>query len=380
MTGQREKSRGTSGAALAERLADMAHELRSPLGGIDAMIELLASTKPNAEQERLISGLRAASAHMRSLAREVIVPGAEPRSEATQVGVVLQQFSVAGVARARARELLYMQEVASPCETALVGSGVVLRQMLENLVDNAFRHAEKGVVSLRVTPALAPDGAPVVRFDVLDEGPGLTTEQAQRIFARGVTLDDRSSGSGLGLAIVAKLAASHGGTCGASPRPDRPGAMVWFTLPVIGYCEAAKDEPATATHINAGRPILLVDDDATGRRLLRTVLDHLGFETRETESPRQALEWLETGSFAGVCTDISMAEMNGFEFIAAVRSLPGEAARLPVISVSGHTSADDHAALKAAGCDAWVDKPLTIHELRKALRATGLLSVHRCAA
>lgn len=366
--------------AAAERMADMAHELKSPLGGIDAMIELLASTRPSPEQEKLIAGLRAASAHMRSVAREVIDPVPSRDQDTVTVGEHLSLFSVSCLARARTRELLYRQEIAPPCETALVSSGKALRQMLENLVDNAFKHTEKGVILLRVTPALGADGAPMVRFDVIDEGPGLTGEQARQIFERGVTLADRVAGSGLGLSIVSRVAGEQGGSCGAAPRPDRQGAMFWFTLPVVGYKQVEAPVANGASHRNPGQPILIVDDDPTSRRLLSTVLDHLGFETFETESPKAALEMLAKGSFAAICSDISMSEMNGLDFIAAVRGLPGEVARLPVISVSGHSTPEARAELRSAGFDASVDKPLTIHELRKALIVTGLLAIHRCAA
>lgn len=378
MTGQRQKSRsGGERTLAAEQIADLAHELRSPLGGIDAMIELLASGKTSPEQDQLLHGLRAASAHMRAVASGVIAPR-QAASQAT-VGEILSQFQIACGARARARELLYVQEIGVGCEHAQVGDATALRQMLENLVDNAFRLTERGIVTVRAG-LVETAGKQVLRLDVLDEGPGLTDAEAAAVFARGATLGDRAAGTGLGLSIVSRLARELGGSCGAGARDDRPGAVFWFCLPVTAFREAPAPVEEVSRFKNPGQPLLIVDDDATSRLLLTTVLDHLGFETLAVDSPMEALERLKTGRFAAVFTDVSMPGMNGMEFIAAVRALPGAASRLPLVSVSGRVAPEDKAMLKAAGCDFCVDKPITIHDLRQALIGAKLLPIVGLAA
>jgi CheY-like chemotaxis protein len=375
MSGQREKSAGRAARGGAQvRMADVAHELRSPLGGIDAMIELLAGTRTNADQERLIAGLRAASAHMRAVASEVIGSGrGGRRGEPVSVGEMMADFAVAAGARARARELLYVEDVSIPCETALVADGVALRQMLENLIDNAFRFTARGVVSARVTPVLDAAGAPQVRFEILDEGEGLSDAEMAEVFGRGVTFGKPGAGAGLGLSIVSRLAATLGGSCGVSRRTDKPGASFWFTLPVVGYREQPAPEQTGNAGPKARATILIVDDDATSRLLMTTVLDHLGFDTEATGSPTQALDRMAERSFAAVFTDMSMPEMDGCALISAIRALPNGG--LPIVAVTGRVMAGDKAALTAAGCDDIVEKPVTIHDLRQALRRADLIPV-----
>jgi len=359
-----------------ERFADLAHELRSPLGGIDAMIEMLGEMKLNPEQEKLIRGLKAASAHMRAVAQDMLSPG-QRSTQGAKAGVaeVVAAFAVSARARARFKEVLFIERCGESAASAVVADGTSLRQMLENLADNAFRLTKRGSIELRIDE-VEGDGGPQVRFTMVDEGPGLDAVQASAIFERRTTLPDRAAGAGLGLAIVAEMAARCGGRCGAGPRGDRQGAAVWFSLPVVG--RIVKSE-APKAKMPAGPPVLVVDDDATSRTLLMTVLDHLGLDAVVCASPIDALSFIEREAVCGVLTDMSMPDMDGCDFVAALRhrfDAMGVGA-VPVIAVTGRVDAADKTAMKAVGCDAIVEKPLTIHDLRQALRTTGLYDAAR---
>jgi len=363
MTEQPKSSDTADGAALSsEHLANLAHELRSPLGGIEAMIALLGETRAASDQERLIEGLKAASAHLRAVANALLQPKA-PTASSVTVGDALKMFAVAAASRAAGRGLTFRQEMDPASASAIVADGTALRQILENLVDNAVRHAAEGAVSLKVGLSDA-----LLRFEVVNCGKGIAPLDAGRMFARTSSPDARPDGGGLGLNIVAELVGRQGGHCGAEALSEPAGTRVWFTLPVIGHAKAEPREIPTVTPVAR---LLVVEDDATNRLLLKTVLEHMGYAVDTTGSPTEALGLIQTG-YAGLFTDMTMPEMDGWTLIRAIRAKGGAYARLPIIGVTGRVAPEETARVIEAGGNWVVEKPVTIHDLRQALMATGL--------
>jgi CheY-like chemotaxis protein/anti-sigma regulatory factor (Ser/Thr protein kinase) len=359
---------GMGAGMSVERLADLAHELRAPLGGIDAMVALLAESRAASDQEKLIEGLKAASAHLRSVANALLQPRIDPmRSVAVEDG--LKFFAVAAASRAAARGLAYRQTLAAACERAIVADGTVLRQILENLVDNAVRHAEGGEVTLAVGLDEGEKDSRCLRFEMTNRGAPLSPSEAGALFTRQQTPEHRPSGAGLGLSIVAGLVSAAGGAYGVVPAGAGAGVTVWFTLPITGFAASETKPPVAATP-----PIrlLIVEDDATNQLLLKTVLEHMGYVADTTGSPNEALRLLAQTPYAAVFTDISMPEMDGRDLIRAIRALPGPASEMPVICVTGRVLPEDTRMVLQAGGNWVVRKPVTIHDLRQALIATGL--------
>jgi two-component system sensor histidine kinase EvgS len=352
------KNRG-AGATPAEQAADMAHELRSPLGGIESMLAQLSEATARSDQEALIAGLKAAAAHLRNVANAMLRPES-PAGEATPVADAIRMFAVSARSRAAAAGHAFRCDVAADCEGVSVANGTALRQMLENVFDNALKHGGGNVV-LRV--ALRGE---MVEFQVVDHGPGMNGEGAAQIFRRGETMGAKSGGSGLGLAIVARLAEANGGTCGAGPRSDgATGASVWFTLPVASRkagAEPVEDAPR-------GAPVLVVDDDAMSQLLMKTILGHLGYECETVGSAIEAMVVMQDRVFSAVFTDLTMPGMNGWAFIQMLRR---EGVEVPIVGVSGRVTPEDKRRTIEAGANWALEKPVTIHDIRQALVAIGL--------
>jgi len=369
----------------AAQIADIAHELRSPLGGIEAMADLLDATELDANQNRLVQALRLAAVHLRSVANDLIkspgdhTPAGDHRGA---IGACLDAFVVASEARALVRGARFRLDMPPVCAQALVADVRHLRQILENLVDNALRLSGRGEVLLSVVPAVDGRGEPHARFELRDEGPGLTPAQAERIFGRGVTLDDRAAGAGLGLSIVADLVRLHGGTCGAFGRDDRQGACLWFTFPVFehGNCAPFGKLPEKET---AGPPshrhVLVIDDHASSLQVLATILDHLGFEVVSTNSPLRGLEMAGAERYGAIFTDMTMPELDGWALVDRLRALPAPFGTCPIFGVSGRVTDDEKARFHAAGGTAFVEKPIGIASLKRALGQNGFLLPVRSA-
>lgn len=357
----------------AETIADLAHELRSPLGGIEAMVDLLASTSNSPDQEQVIDGLKAAAAHLRAVAADLIGAGKAGSKTRKPVSEVLAAFAVASRARASAKGLRFVDTIDAWCDDVAATDSVAMRQILENLVDNAFRLTPNGEIAFDAMPVDRANPARGIRLELHDNGPGLSADETALVFQRGATLPGRVGGTGLGLSIVADLASRMGGRCGAASRGTGLGATFWAELPV-----AALERPHSAGADSDGRtepalPILIVEDDASSRALLDTVLSHLGFSCISCPSPVEALDLLKERAVLAVMTDFAMPGMDGSAFVAAIRAMAGPVRQVPIIAVTGRVEPESKAQLIEAGCTDIVEKPLTIHDLRQALFRTNLL-------
>ncbi|MGL5446518.1 MAG: ATP-binding response regulator [Rhabdaerophilum sp.] len=329
-------------------IAEIAHELRSPLGGFEAMLELLAHTPLSVEQQRLVEALEASASHLRGLLARVLPAhqgeGALPKT----LGPLLAAIAASAAARAVSRGIEFESHIDSAIDRAAEVEAITLRQVLENLIDNAIRATTSGGIRLTVVPV----DAGRIAFSLTDDGPGLDPVEAQRLMAPG-----GESGQGLGLPIAARLVAKQGGSLIAEARVGR-GTTFRFDWP-------EKD----ITPIAAGNRLLVVDDHPASRLVLRTILSALGFDVAEAADVESARARLARESFAAVLTDLNMPDGGGEVILRGVAAMLPE--RRPATIV---VSADDPR--EDAGLAPLVDqvvlKPLAMPALIEALRGVGL--------
>jgi CheY-like chemotaxis protein len=369
-------SRGQSAVPNAEAVAEIAHELRSPLGGIEAMASLLRQTGLTGEQMRLVDGLCAAAGHLRAVASDILDESAgRARHLACQeTAFDLRSFTdllaISAKARATNKRLSFELSFDDAIAPTVRGDARRIRQMLENLLDNAIKVTETGGIRLSVAHVDRRGAFEGLRFTVEDTGPGFTAVQAAQLFRSFGRIDNGVAGTGFGLAMVRRLAHSMGGEAGCEGRPGS-GATFWFTLRLKlpqGAAEEvwADDGAAGGADISANR-ILVVDDNQANRMIMAAVLEHFGFEMTEAATAEQALGLLPTGRFAAVMMDQTLPGMSGLEALKLIRAMPGPLAGLPVIPVTGRVSAADKAAFAAAGANGFLEKPVNARAVREAL-------------
>jgi CheY-like chemotaxis protein len=261
-------------------------------------------------------------------------------------------------------------DVAAP---AVLADRSQVEQILMNLAINA-RDAMPGGGRLTITvaPSLVeqprPEGPPPghwVRLSVADTGSGMTPEVAARAFEPFFTTKERGKGTGLGLATVYGVVKQHGGHARVI---TAPGAGTRFDL----YLPAARSEPAApepgpageATPMGRGELVLVVDDEPSIRRVVRSLLTRLGYRVLEAEGGARALELLDQpgAEVDALLSDVVMPGLRGPELGRAFRARrPGR----PVLLMSGYTEGLEEATAEA---DAFVVKPLTSEALARALR------------
>ena len=367
-------------------LAAFAHEVRTPLTGILAISDLLATSGLDERERRWVDTIKAGAEHLASLAT-LFVDAAKGGSAASGIRQDLFDLRTlartAGdslAARAAAKGLQHSVDISEKLPALVVGDPVRLRAALENLIDNAVKFTEAGGVALTVSPARGPKGKVGVAFAISDSGIGLTLSEIKRLFRpfsqANVSIASRFGGAGLGLSSVRALARAMGGDIVAA---QRQGGGTTFTLSVIlARAEASKTAGSGADPYLPSEPapplrVLSVEDNPFGRVVLNAILTELGHQAEFIGRGEDATERVAEGGFDAVLMDMVLPGINGIEAIRRIRELSPPRGRIAIIGVSGR--GDDEAASRAAGADAFLVKPVSPRAL-----ATALLEATRRAA
>jgi two-component system, sensor histidine kinase len=357
-------------------LAEVAHELRAPLGGIEAMAQLLLETELSPDQRRMVEGLQSAAAHLRAVASDVIDqargrPAAHPGDVAQRFSlrVLVDGVSAAADARARVKGLTFGVAMDEAAATDLHGDPRSIRQMLENLLDNAFKVTTAGGVALSIRQVDSRGSFVGMMFEVRDTGPGVAAEDRDRLFKSFGRIDNGVAGSGLGLSLVARMARAMGGDAGCRS-DDGDGACFWFTLRLKMAEQADRtasdpvDEP-----LADDAPVLVIDDNQANRVIMSAILEHFGHRVIDAQSGEEALDVLGREPVKAVMLDQTLPGISGLDLLKRLRAMQGALSRLPVIPVTGHVAPEDKAAFAAAGANGFVEKPVNARAVRDALEA-----------
>jgi CheY-like chemotaxis protein len=260
--------------------------------------------------------------------------------------------------------------------TGLRGDPGRLRQILTNLVGNAIKFTERGEVVVRVAVAEAAGDTLVLRFEVTDTGIGISEEAQQRLFESFSQVDSSTTrkygGTGLGLAVSKRLAELMGGEIGVNSQPGR-GSTFWFTAR-FGATPLVPVAPPPPPAALRGLRVLVVDDNATSRAILRQHLAGWEANAQEAATAKEALAQLRAAAAEGrpydlALVDLQMPEMHGLRWaqaVAADRAL--SETRLMGVASLGHQAQ----AARDAGIAAYVTKPVRAGQLLQ--RLTALLS------
>jgi len=367
-------------------LAAFAHEVRTPLTGILAISNLLATSDLDERERRWVDTIKAGAEHLASLAT-LFVDAARSGNAAA---AVRQDFfdlralarsigdSLAG--RAAAKGLQCSIDISEKLPAPVVGDPVRLRAALENLIDNAVKFTETGGVALAVKPVRGAKGKVGVSFAISDSGIGLTLNEIKRLFRpfsqANVSIASRFGGAGLGLSSVKQLARVMGGDIVVSQR--RNGGATFTLTVTLNRAKASKVAGADRENDALSDPerplrVLSVEDNPFGRVVLNAVLTELGHQAEFIGRGEAAAERIAQGAFDAVLMDMVLPGINGIEAIKQIRELDAPLGGIAIIGVSGR--GDDEAASRAAGADAFLVKPVSPRAL-----ATALLEATRRAA
>ena len=359
-------------------LAAFAHEVRTPLTGILAISNLLATSDLDERERRWVDTIKAGAEHLASLATLFVDaarsggPGLQVRQDFFDLRTLARNAGDSLTGRAAAKGLKSSVDISEKLPGFAVGDPVRLRAALENLIDNAVKFTDHGSVALRVTPLRSTRGRIAVAFAVSDSGIGLTLAEIKRLFRpfsqANVSIASRFGGAGLGLSSVKQLARAMGGDIVVTQRHGG-GTTFTFTVAMSPAEGAATTTSSADGDVSASSPpslrLLSVEDNPFGRVVLNAILSELGHQTEFIGQGETAPERLAQGAFDAVLMDMVLPGIDGVEAIRRIRALEAPLGRIPIICISGRS--EDEAASRAAGADLFLVKPVSPRALATAL-------------
>jgi two-component system, sensor histidine kinase len=362
--------------AIEAALAGIAHDIRTPLTGIVALAELLATSDLGAREREWANAVKSGADHLAALATLIVdaakadAKGLVLRSEPFSPRALGESVGIALAARANNKAIESETRIARDLPAMVSADVLRLRAALENLADNAVKFTHEGTVTFSVSSEPAPRKRIRLIFTFADSGIGMSASDLKHLFRpfaqASVEIAKRYGGAGLGLSFVKRIAKVMGGDLTVTSSRGR-GSRFQLTI---------MTEPVDAPGANRVDPrpvstrslsILCAEDNPYGRVVMNTILRELGHRVDFAETGEAAVAAVARGGYDAVLMDVMLSGLDGVEATQRIRALPGKAGQTPVIGISGRGERSDEQAARAAGMNVYLAKPVSPGKLAQIL-------------
>lgn len=376
-------------------LANVSHETRTPMHGVLAMADALLRGNLTPEQRQQVEGIKDSGAALHELLDDILDLS---KVEAGKLSLEPIDFSLHALIKSvenfwrsqeKAGDLVFTVDCDLEGMDWIHADRTRLRQVLLNLLGNAFKFTMRGDIRLRLSRSDVDKH--LLTFTISDTGIGITEAQIEDLFTpfqqADASITRRFGGTGLGLAISKQLVALMGGEIGVSSEPGK-GSTFWFSIPVRPALPQDTTAPRQAPDpldmtLQTGRTlrVLAAEDNHINQVALKVLFEPLGWAIDIVDNGAQALAAIQSESYDVIIMDAQMPEMDGITATRKIRALPGPAAQVPIIAVTAHAMTGDREKYLASGMTDYLSKPFDAQDLISAiLRCCGAGEPHQPAA
>lgn len=365
-------------------LANMSHDIRTPMNAIVGYTNIAKSNKHKPETVAdALDKIGSSSHYLLSLINDILdISKIESGKMQISCGPcdlaeLFRRIEDITALQAKKKSLVINYCYDNICHYQVITDELRIEQIIINIVSNAIKYTPPGkTVDLIAEEVPSPGGKNKYRFIIRDTGIGIKEDYMPHIF-ESFTREERTTvnriqGTGLGLAITAKIVEMMGGTISVKSKLGE-GSEFTVELELEPFETDSQANAENSENIDlAGHRILLVEDNAINAEIARMILEQYGAEVQQAENGKTGLEALQEkgpGYYDAVLMDIQMPVMNGFEATKAIRALGGAyAIALPIIAMSANAYDEDVRDCLAAGMNGHIAKPFNPDELMRILR------------